>query len=163
MHPIVQRVPLNLKTALYVFRHVHAALGLVNLNFHDHRREDNYLTLEINRQTHSAQLLINYAPEANERASIKAAISKVKRVLWRLKCVVPPGMIHVRPMGASVHYAGTLPMRTRPCTYTTSASCQSHDFANLYIVDGTTFPFLPAKNITFTLMANAIRVAECAF
>jgi hypothetical protein len=28
------------------------------------------------------------------------------------------------------------------------------------MVDGATFPFLPAKNITFTLMANAVRVAE---
>ena len=46
---------------------------------------------------------------------------------------------------------------------TTSELCQSHDFENLYIVDGTTFPFLPAKNITFTLMANAVRVADSAF
>jgi hypothetical protein len=33
----------------------------------------------------------------------------------------------------------------------------------LYFVDGTTFPALPAKNITFTLMANATRIAEEAF
>jgi choline dehydrogenase-like flavoprotein len=47
--------------------------------------------------------------------------------------------------------------------FTTSKYCQSHDFDNLYIADGTTFPFLPAKNLTFTLMANAIRVADNAF
>ena len=47
--------------------------------------------------------------------------------------------------------------------YTTSEYCQSHDFNNLYIVDGTTFPFLPSKNITFTLMANAVRVASAHF
>lgn len=34
---------------------------------------------------------------------------------------------------------------------------------NLYLIDGATFPFLPAKNITFSLMANAVRVAETAF
>ena len=34
---------------------------------------------------------------------------------------------------------------------------------NLFFVDGSTFPFLPAKNITFTLMANAVRIAHCAF
>jgi choline dehydrogenase-like flavoprotein len=66
-------------------------------------------------------------------------------------------------MGASVHYAGTIPMSTTKRAYTTSPYCQSHDFDNLYIVDGTTFPFLPAKNITFTLMANAVRVAEHRF
>jgi choline dehydrogenase-like flavoprotein len=40
-----------------------------------------------------------------------------------------------------------------------SPGCRSHDFANLYIADGTSYPFLPAKNITFTLMANAARIA----
>lgn len=163
IHPIVQRIPMDLKTSLFMFRNMHAALGLVNMNLHDHRREDNYLTLDLDRQTQSTKLLVNYVPEASESVSIKAAIKKVKRALWRLKCVVPPGMIHIRPMGASVHYAGTLPMRTRSCRYATSAYGQSYDFDNLYIVDGTTFPFLPAKNITFTLMANAMRIAEYAF
>jgi hypothetical protein len=27
-------------------------------------------------------------------------------------------------------------------------------------VDGTTFPFLPAKNLTLSLMANAARIAD---
>ena len=66
-------------------------------------------------------------------------------------------------MGASVHYAGTLPMSDRPRPGTVSPDCRSHDFENLYVVDGSTFPFLPAKNITFTLMANAARVADRAF
>jgi choline dehydrogenase-like flavoprotein len=33
----------------------------------------------------------------------------------------------------------------------------------LFLVDGATFPFLAAKNITFTLMANAVRIAEAVF
>ena len=68
-----------------------------------------------------------------------------------------------RPMGASVHYAGTLPMSKDAAPFTTTEFCQSRDLDNLFVVDGATFPFLPAKNITFTLMANAVRVAEAAF
>jgi choline dehydrogenase-like flavoprotein len=69
-------------------------------------------------------------------------------------------MTHVRPMGASVHYAGTLPMtrESAPCTTTTAG--ESRDVPRLFVVDGATFPFLPAKNITFTLMANAARIAD---
>jgi choline dehydrogenase-like flavoprotein len=66
-------------------------------------------------------------------------------------------------MGASVHYSGTLPMSKEPKPRTLSPNCKSHDFENLYIVDGTSFPFLPAKNLTFTLMANAARVADKEF
>jgi choline dehydrogenase-like flavoprotein len=47
--------------------------------------------------------------------------------------------------------------------FTTDPWCRSNDFQNLHIADGATFPALPAKNLTFTLMANAVRIAETAF
>jgi choline dehydrogenase-like flavoprotein len=163
VHPIIQKIPLDLKTAMFLFRNLHAALGLVNLNFHDTRRTGNFVTLELEKRNSDPALRINYTPPSGETVVIQKALRKVKLALRKLKCVVPPGMIHVRPMGASVHYAGTIPMSRTNSAYTTSEHCQSRDFSNLYFVDGTTFPFLPSKNITFTLMANAVRVAECAF
>jgi choline dehydrogenase-like flavoprotein len=51
-------------------------------------------------------------------------------------------------------------MQAAPAAFTSDPSCRSHDFRNLYFADGATFPFLPAKNLTFTLMANAVRVGE---
>ena len=91
------------------------------------------------------------------------ARKRVKKTLLRLGCIVPPGMTHVRPMGASVHYSGTIPMSQSGRKLTTTMNCKSNDFENLYFVDGTTLPWLPAKNLTFTLMANAVRVAESIF
>jgi choline dehydrogenase-like flavoprotein len=66
-------------------------------------------------------------------------------------------------MGASVHYSGTLPMSTSDLPLTTTPDCRSRDFDNLFLVDGSSFPFLPAKNLTFSLMANAARVADNVF
>lgn len=162
IHPIVQKIPVDLRTAIFMFRNLHTALGLVNLNFSDTRRETNFVTLEMEKENAAPVLRIHYQPRPDEPVAIQKALRKMKRLLWKLKCLVLPG-IHVRPMGASVHYAGTLPMSRRRAPYTTSPYCQSHDFGNLYIADGTTFPFLPSKNLTFTLMANAVRVAESAF
>lgn len=162
-HPIIQKIPLDLRTSMFMFRNLHAALGLVNLNFHDTRRDENFVTLAAGMKNLDPALSIKYAPRSDEGASIQKALRKVKRALWKLKCIVPPGMVHVRPMGASVHYSGTIPMSKTKSDYTTSEDCRSHDFDNLFIVDGATFPFLPAKNITFTLMANAVRVAERSF
>ena len=71
-----------------------------------------------------------------------------------------PGMAHTRPMGAGVHYAGTLPMSYDARPGTTAPDGQLRDLHNVWAIDGSTFPFLPAKNLTFTLMANAARVAE---
>ena len=163
MHPIIQQLPFDLKTSTYIFRNIHSALGLVNLNFHDTRRQDNYITIEIDPKSSHSTLLIKYSSSDDENENIRCAIGKVIRALFRLRCVVSPGMIHVRPMGASVHYSGTIPMSEKNLSYTVTESCQSREFGNLFIVDGTTFPFLPAKNLTFSLMANAARVAATAF
>jgi len=160
VHPLIQRLPLNLSSSTRVFRSIHAALGLVNVNFRDTRRQESFVELTSEPEP---RLRIHYTPDAGEPARMRAAIARVKRVLFRLNCLVPPGMTHVRPMGASVHYAGTVPMARTGGTLTTTPQCQSRDFENLFLVDGATFPFLPAKNITFSLMANAVRVAEAAF
>lgn len=162
-HPIIQSIPLDIKTAIFFFRNVHAALGVVNVNFSDQRRTSNYLTINPNSKTELPELVIHYEAEAGEKNRIKRTMKRLNNGLRRLGCIMPPGMAHLRPMGASVHYSGTIPMSTKKTPFTVSKDCQSHDFDNLYIVDGTTFPFLPSKNLTFTLMANAVRVAECAF
>src|SRR6476661_6240393 len=39
VHPIIQNIPLDLRTALGLFRNVRAGLGVVNLNFPDNRRD----------------------------------------------------------------------------------------------------------------------------
>ncbi len=162
-HPILQNIPLDLRTALSIFRNLRAGLGVLNLNFPDYRRESNFVTLDVDERTGRSKLVINYAPPADEPERLRRIVKIVKKALWKLGCFAPPGMMHVRPMGASVHYAGTIPMSKTPATYTTSADGRSHDFDNLYFADGTTFPALPAKNLTFALMANAVRMAEKAF
>lgn len=163
LHPIIYNVPIDLRASLAIFRNLRAALGMVNLNLHDWRREENYVTLSPDPSTGHSKLVIRYEPPSDEQQHIRAMVDRIKKFLWKLGCVVPPMMTHVRPMGSSVHYAGTLPMSSAPVAWTSSKNCQSHDFENLYLADGSTFPFLPSKNITFTLMANAVRVADSAF
>jgi choline dehydrogenase-like flavoprotein len=162
-HPIIQSMPLDLRTGIFMFRNLHASMGVVNLSFPDTRRETNYVTLEAQPGSERSRLIIEYTPAATEKRVTKEAVRRLKKLLWALGCVVPPGMVHMRPMGASVHYAGTLPMSTTRSPHTTSKFCQSHNFENLYVVDGAAIPFLPAKNLTFSLMANAVRVAETVF
>jgi choline dehydrogenase-like flavoprotein len=157
VHPLIQRLPFDLSTATFAFRALHAALGMVNVNFRDTRREANYVELA---EGSDASLRIHYQPDEREAERVSSALGRVRKALFNLGCVVPPGMVHLRPMGASVHYAGTLPMTRTAAPFTTTEHCQSREFENLFLVDGATFPFLPAKNITFTLMANAVRVAE---
>ena len=160
IHPIVQNLPVSLRAGLGAFRDLHAALGLVNLNFPDRRRAGNRVELEEGRDGGPTRLVVSYGPDPAEPARIEATLATLRAALRELGCVAPRGMTHVRPMGASVHYTGTLPMTAEDRPLTTDAEGRCRGFENLWIADGATFPSLPAKNLTFTLMANASRIAE---
>jgi choline dehydrogenase-like flavoprotein len=166
VHPIIANLPCDMRLAQFLVRNLHCALGIVNVNLHDTRRETNYLTLAPERGSSQTKLVLHYEPSKVEVHHLRWAIDRMRLAMLRLGCIVPPRMLHVRPMGASVHYAGTLPMsrgETAGGAHTTDANGRSRLFENLFIADGATFPFLPAKNITFTLMANATRIADAAF
>jgi choline dehydrogenase-like flavoprotein len=163
VHPVIQNLPTDIHTGSVIFRNTRSGLGVVNLNLCDRRRESNHVTLQPDSQEIGTELVIKYTATQEEKAIIENAIKRTKKLLWKLNSIVPPGMVHVRPMGASVHYSGVLPMSGEKKPFHTDRNCRSYDFENLYIVDGSTMPFLPAKNITFTLMANAVRVAESVF
>jgi choline dehydrogenase-like flavoprotein len=161
IHPIVQALPFDLGTGVSIQRQIHGALGLVNINFPDHRRDENYVTLDVASRPH--RLVIHYRPESNEPERLTRTIATFRKILFKLGCIAPSRTVHVRPMGAGVHYAGTLPMSDEAGALTCSRHGAHYEIQNLYFVDGTTFPALPAKNITFTLMANATRIAEEVF
>ena len=158
VHPVAQSIPTDLRTALEIFRISHAALGAANVWLPDRRRADNVLTLRPRPGTAQTDLVVRFAEDARDRFDLPIRI--MKRALRRLGCVVPPGMTKRLPRGSSVHYAGTVPMQRARQRFTCDPGCRSHDFRNLYLADGASFPFLPAKNLTFTLMANAVRVAQ---
>jgi hypothetical protein len=165
IHPVTLQMPLDFKTSTYLTRNLHSALGVINLNFCDTRRADNQLTIEPDSTGKQDQttLKITYQSIPDEKTIISSATKRVMKFLRKLGSIAPPMMIQSRPMGASVHYSGTLPMSTTDEPLGVTPDCRSRDFDNLFFVDGTVFPFLPAKNLTFTMMANAARVADKVF
>lgn len=162
MQPVLQTMPLDWHTATFLGRNLHSALGVVNMNYSDYRRAGNNVSIIPDPEAgkKSTTLKIQYSPPPDEDKKIAATLKIVKKFFKGLGVIVPPGQTHTRPMGASVHYSGTLPMSTEARPHTVSPDCRSHDFENLYVVDGASFPYLPAKNLTFSLMANAARVAD---
>lgn len=160
IHPLVQNLPFGLRASTGIFRNLHAALGLMNINFPDTRRDENRVTLDVGADGRSKHLRITYAPEASERERVEPMIKRFREFLFALGCVAPHSMTRLRPMGASVHYAGTLPMLADGGDLTTDRAGRCRPFRNLIVADGATFPALPAKNLTFTLMANATRIAR---
>jgi len=157
-HPIVQSLPLDIKTAASVFRTLRSGIAVANFNYADNRREGNFLTL-VDDGGEWPALMARYRAAPGEAQEIRDTMKQIGGFFAALGAPFVPGMTHIRPAGSGVHYGGTLPMSAERREWAVSPTGQSYDYANLIVADGASFPFMPAKNLTFTLMANATRIA----
>jgi choline dehydrogenase-like flavoprotein len=161
VHPIISTLPFDFRTSLGVFRRVRAALGVVNFWLADTRRSANVVRLAGERGK-PAQLVLDYGDDDADRERTRQAITAVRKALAVMGSIAPKSQTLVLPRGSSVHYAGTLPMTAEDLPHTCRADGSLRGFERLVIADGAAFPSLPAKNLTFTLMANAVRIAHAA-
>lgn len=90
-------------------------------------------------------------------ADIKQRLS---RMFLRYGMVVLPNSFRLTTPGEDVHYAATLPMRSTPELHQTKPTGEVAGLAGVYVVDGAALSALPAKGHTFTIMANADRIAR---
>jgi len=161
VHPIVSTLPFDFRTSLAVFARVRAALGIANFWLADTRRAANIAHLHVTNDGRH-QLILSYGDDESDLGRTHEAIAAIRKSLRIIGAVAPKSQTSVLPRGSSVHYAGTLPMTNedRPHTCRTDASVRG--FEGLFVADGAAFSSLPAKNITFTLMANAVRIAHAS-
>lgn len=158
VHPIVQSLPLDFRGGMGVFRRIRSALGVANVWRPATRSPQHTVSLAV-EGTGQVGLHIECAPSTSEADRMRTVVATVRRGLRALGCVAPARMAQVLPLGSSVHYAGTIPMSADQVEHTTDPLGRVRGFQNLVVADGATFPTLPAKNLTFTLMANATRLA----
>jgi choline dehydrogenase-like flavoprotein len=97
-----------------------------------------------------------------EKDRIKPEIIKdILKIFRRLGAFSSASRVVHVPKGQSIHYAGTLPMREDPReSYTCDRSGELYGEPDVFVVDGSVFPALSAKNYSLALMANAMRTAD---
>lgn len=143
--------PLSIKGNLVCARYILPALTVLLLFYPDFPKANNYLKL-VDKDT----LHIHYTDVTKFGAVEKHII----RSFYRAGFFSAPFLSRFMLPGKSIHYAGTIPMRREERKYFVDRDCRLDRTANVYIIDGSVFPALPAKNLTFTLMANAMRAAH---
>ncbi len=88
-----------------------------------------------------------------------AGITGIITKLLKLKCA-PMGVLKTK-MGASIHYAGTMPIsQAKQHPIGMDENGLIHTTKNIYCFDSSGWTYLPARGLTFTIMANAHRLAH---
>jgi choline dehydrogenase-like flavoprotein len=87
-------------------------------------------------------------------------LSKLINVMRGLGAFSLQRLASISKPGWGFHYAATLPMKRMPSPFQTHCDGRLWNSRRVRVIDGSVLPSLPAKNHSFTLMANAARIAK---
>jgi len=99
---------------------------------------------------------------AGTDAMLRRVVRKISRNGFRLKALPLGFLLHKTAPGRGYHSGGTFPMRRSPGEFESDVLGRPRGFERVHVVDATVFPSIPATTITFSMMANAHRIATQA-
>jgi hypothetical protein len=152
----IRQIPLGLQDAKEVLRYLQTGLVILGVHHPDVQTDQKFIKLM--SDSGSEHLTAEYALSDDELSKYagreKKFISAAHKVgLYPLKRINPG-------YGSSIHYAGTLPFSETPEPFTLDHTGKLHGAKNVYVADSSGFKYLPARGLTFSLMANAHLVAQ---
>ncbi len=154
---LMKEAPLAYRDSINLMRLIQSYFVIVGVHHEDRPGSNKTLRL-LSDNEDNPTLKIDYHPTASELSKRLELEKKLMRFFPGLGCLpikrIFPGE------GSSIHYAGSLPMTNEDKPLTTRPDGALRDMENVYIADGAVFPHLPAKGLTFTLMANANRIGS---
>jgi hypothetical protein len=156
---LMNDIPLNYRDGKDLMRFLLSGMLIMGVHHPDEFNSDRFMLRVQNKNSLTGDdIKMEFASKAETKSKIISREKIFTRLLrslgaWSLKRVEPA-------MGASIHYAGTLPYSKEEKGFTLSESGKLSCTKNVYVADSSGFNFLPAKGLTFSLMANAHVVAK---
>ncbi len=144
--------PLAARGTMAAVRHIMPAMAIVQLFYADCGPPSGWMSLSPDRSLRAA---MGHTTRGQiERELIKAFLPS--------GFVGHPALCQYPAAGNSFHYAGMLPMTQQPSRFQCSPAGELGGDARIIAADAASFTELPSKNLTLTIMANAMRVADHA-
>jgi choline dehydrogenase-like flavoprotein len=149
---LAEQMPLTLRGGLILNRTLAPAM-MLGLGYFDGAQSQNSICVEAG--PNGTKVFIEGGWNEDLQAKLVLTRRTLARTFADFGAVLLPGSLRLLPPGGDSHYAGTLGMGDM-----LSAACEVNDVDGLYVVDGAAFGRLPAKHLTFSIMANADRVGR---
>jgi hypothetical protein len=151
---IIKQAPLNFVDARILMRYLMSGIVIMGIHQSDKPTEHKFVQLTKDARSNTGdRLKASYSLTSAEAAEKERRERKYVHALSKLGVHavkrIDPGF------GASIHYAGTLPFSSEEKPFTLSRSGRLHGTRNVYVADSAGFNYLPAKGLTFSLLANA--------
>lgn len=153
---LIRELPFDPFISLPLLRLILSSLTVVNLHFSDAGEDATRLKLS----QEGALGRIEVQRRGSREKELRDLRDERKFIQNLLKLWIVPLRVRRPPRGSSIHYAGTLPVSKSWASNHVKESGELWEMPGVFVADSSTWSFLPAKGLTFTLMANARRVAR---
>lgn len=154
---LMKEAPIAYRQALRILRLLIPHFTILGIHHEDRPSPGKYAALRRGRDGGPDVLELRYKPADAETRQQHEDEQRILGFARQLGCV--PVKI-IRPgYGASIHYGGTFPIRPEgDDPLTCDRESRLRGTRQVYLADGSIFPWLPPKGLTFNIMANADRV-----
>jgi len=153
---LMKELPLAYRESLRLLRLLVPNFAILGIHHEDRPSQGKVCVLRRGERGAPDRLEIQYRPSEEEARMHVADEGVMLRFFRRLGCVP---LRTIRPgHGASLHYAGTFPITASERELTCDRDSRLRGTRAIYLADGSIFPWIPPKGLTFNLMANADRV-----
>ena len=116
--------------------------------------------LEADGEGKPGRLVVKTNPSSRSASLVRRLAWKLFRNAPALGFVAASPAVHTALPGRGFHTGGTFPMRQTPGETETDPLGRLPAFRRVHLVDASIFPTIPATTITYTVMANAHRIAS---
>ncbi|HEY0030653.1 MAG TPA: hypothetical protein VGC65_07840 [Bacteroidia bacterium] len=156
---LIKETPLNFADARIIMQYLQSSFTIAGIHHPEKPSPSKFIRMQKQANTYTGDLLTGQYILSDRETAINAA--REQRIKWALRKLgcQPLKTVHT-PHGGSIHYAGTLPFNEQGEEFTLHSNGKLAGTKNVFIADGSGFNYLPAKGLTFTLMANAYNVAK---
>ncbi|MDE2511018.1 MAG: GMC family oxidoreductase [Elusimicrobia bacterium] len=127
-----------------------------------HSDEGEGVRLTARREGEECRLVLRARPEKNLRRRIQAIAARLRSLRRDLGFTALTPMLSVGNPGEGNHVGGIFPMRRSPEAFETDQSGRLPGMERVHLVDSSVLPSLSAATLTYTVMANAHRIASLA-
>lgn len=142
-------MPLSARANLTLIKYLLPSISVVFLYFPSGGEDSGYITLRPDNSLEVRSIPCEVS---------KDVIREVAHTFWSMGAFTHPLLI--KPPDHSLHYIGSLTMMENPRDYHCDKYGELYGEDGVHIVDGSLLSYVPSKNHSFTLMANAMRIAE---
>jgi choline dehydrogenase-like flavoprotein len=145
-----EMLPLSAKSNLALIKYLLPSVSVLFLYFPGSAINSGYIML---RPDNSLEV------ESSPCQVNRKIIRRITQTFLRMGVVTHP--LLVKLPAHSIHYAGSMPMVNNPDKpYCCNRYGELYQEPGVYVVDGSLLSYIPSKNHSFTLMANAMRIAD---